>query len=307
MGLRTADEYRESLRDGRSLWYRGKRVDDILAEPDLRVAVDNAAVDFAMTHDPAHRELAVAVDPVTGAEYHALYALPTTPDDLVRRSKLIELGSLMCGTILSVKDVGSDALLGLLSTLEGEGLQRVREFYTRCRGGGPRARRRPDRREGRPVEEPARAGRPRHLSPHRQRDRRRHRRARRQGPHDVRAELRRARRAPDSGHDRCRLTVGGELRRSRQRAGLVPLRLVLLGGRASPLGPADLVTPQDARDPDRVRRRVHPLGASLPRAERLASPDRSRWRSSTSTASPRCRTSCPCSTPWSAPPARSRA
>ena len=125
MGLRTADEYRESLRDGRSLWYRGKRVDDILAEPDLRVAVDNAAVDFAMTHDPAHRELAVAVDPVTGAEYHALYALPTTPDDLVRRSKLIELGSLMCGTILSVKDVGSDALLGLLSTLEGEGLQRV--------------------------------------------------------------------------------------------------------------------------------------------------------------------------------------
>ena len=29
MGLRTADEYRESLRDGRTLWYRGKRVDDI--------------------------------------------------------------------------------------------------------------------------------------------------------------------------------------------------------------------------------------------------------------------------------------
>ena len=37
MGLRTADEYRESLRDGRTLWYRGKRVDDIVTEPDLRV------------------------------------------------------------------------------------------------------------------------------------------------------------------------------------------------------------------------------------------------------------------------------
>jgi len=94
LGLRTADEYRASLRDGRTLWYRGKRVDDICTEPDLRVAVDNAVVDFEMTHDPAHRELAVAIDPVTGAEYHALYALPTTPDDLMRRSQLIEIGSL---------------------------------------------------------------------------------------------------------------------------------------------------------------------------------------------------------------------
>ncbi len=131
MGLRTAEEYRASLRDGRTLWYRGKRVDDILAEPDLRVAVDNAAVDFEMTHDDAHRELAVTTDPVTGAEYHSLYALPASPDDLLRRSQLIEIGSLLCGTILSVKDVGSDALLGLLGTLDGDGLQRARAYYTR--------------------------------------------------------------------------------------------------------------------------------------------------------------------------------
>jgi aromatic ring hydroxylase len=131
VGLRTAEEYRASLRDGRTLWYRGKRVDDILAEPDLRVAVDNAAVDFEMTHDAAHRDLAVVTDPVTGAEYHALYALPATPDDLARRSSLIEIGSLLCGTILSAKDVGSDALLGLLTTLEGDGLRRARAFYTR--------------------------------------------------------------------------------------------------------------------------------------------------------------------------------
>jgi 4-hydroxybutyryl-CoA dehydratase/vinylacetyl-CoA-Delta-isomerase len=130
LGLRTADEYRASLRDGRTLWYRGKRVDDILAEPDLRVAVENAAVDFDMTHDDAHRELAVATDPVTGAEYHALYALPVSPDDLLRRSRLIEIGSLLCGTLISVKDVGSDALFGLLSTLDGPGLERARAFYT---------------------------------------------------------------------------------------------------------------------------------------------------------------------------------
>ena len=62
MGLRTADEYRDSLRDGRTLWYRGKRVDDIVTEHDLRVAIDNACIDFDMTHDAEHRELAVVRD-----------------------------------------------------------------------------------------------------------------------------------------------------------------------------------------------------------------------------------------------------
>jgi 4-hydroxybutyryl-CoA dehydratase / vinylacetyl-CoA-Delta-isomerase len=133
MGLRTADEYRESLRDGRTLWYRGKRVDDIVTEPDLRVAIDNACVDFEMTHDESHRALAVTTDLETGEEHHALYAIPRTSDDLLRRSRLIEMGSLLCGTILSVKDIGADAVLGLLATLEGVGLERAQAFHRRCR------------------------------------------------------------------------------------------------------------------------------------------------------------------------------
>ena len=84
MGLRTADEYRASLRDGRTLWYRGKRVDDIVTEPDLRVAVDNACIDFEMTHDDAHRELAVDARRRRPAKSTTrCYALPRTPDDLL--------------------------------------------------------------------------------------------------------------------------------------------------------------------------------------------------------------------------------
>lgn len=132
MGLRTADEYRASLRDGRTLWFRGKRIDDINTEPDLRVAVDNACIDFDMTHDDAHRDLAVARDDAVDGEHHALYSLPRSADDLVRRSRLIEIGSLLCGTILSVKDVGSDAVLGLLTTLTGVGLERAQAFHRKC-------------------------------------------------------------------------------------------------------------------------------------------------------------------------------
>ena len=63
MGLRSADEYRESLRDGRVMWYRGQRVPCVLDEPDLRVAVDHSALDFEVGHDPQYRDLAVATDP----------------------------------------------------------------------------------------------------------------------------------------------------------------------------------------------------------------------------------------------------
>ena len=64
--LRTADDYRESLRDGRTLYYRGRRVDDVTAEPELRVAVDHAALDYEVAHDPAYQDLSVAKDPDTG-------------------------------------------------------------------------------------------------------------------------------------------------------------------------------------------------------------------------------------------------
>jgi 4-hydroxybutyryl-CoA dehydratase / vinylacetyl-CoA-Delta-isomerase len=132
MGLRTADQYRDSLRDGRTLWYRGKRVDDIVTEHDLRIAIDNACIDFDMTHDDEHRELSVTLDEMTGEEHHSLYKIPRTPGDLIGRSRLIEMGSLLSGTILSVKDIGADALLGLLSTLEGVGLERAQAFHRRC-------------------------------------------------------------------------------------------------------------------------------------------------------------------------------
>ena len=66
MPLRTADDYRAALVDGRSLYYQGVAVADINQVPDLRVAVDHAALDYELAEDPRHRDLAVAVDADTG-------------------------------------------------------------------------------------------------------------------------------------------------------------------------------------------------------------------------------------------------
>src|SRR5882762_8561650 len=116
MGLSTADEYRASLRDGRTLWYRGRRIPDILEEPDLRVAV--------------------AKDSDTGSEYSAYYAIPHSSEDLIARSRLIETVTGIGGTMVTlVKEIGSDALFGLLRVLEGEARERALAFYEYCRDG----------------------------------------------------------------------------------------------------------------------------------------------------------------------------
>ena len=107
MGLLTADEYRVSLRDDRTLWYRGRRVPDILDEPDLRVAVDHAALDYEVGHDPLYSDLAVAKDHDTGEPYSAYYALPRSSDDLLARSRLIETVTGLGGTMVTlVKEIG---------------------------------------------------------------------------------------------------------------------------------------------------------------------------------------------------------
>ncbi len=125
--LRSADEYRNGLRDGRRVHYRGRQV-SVLDEPDLRVAVDHAALDFDVGHDPHHRDLAITDGSST------YYAVPRSADDLLRRSALIETVTALGGTMVTlVKEIGSDALFALLRVLDGEGLERATAFWERCR------------------------------------------------------------------------------------------------------------------------------------------------------------------------------
>ena len=131
MALRTADEYRTSLQDGRVMWYRGKRVDDVLSEPDLRVAVEHSAVDFEVGHDPAYRDLAVFSE--GGEDFSAYYRIPRSTDDLLARMQLIETTTALGGTLISLKDVGTDALFALQTVLRNEELERLMAFYNHCK------------------------------------------------------------------------------------------------------------------------------------------------------------------------------
>jgi len=136
MPLRTPDQYRASLDDGRILYYRGQRVDHVCALPELKVAVDHAAIDYEVAEDPTYRDLAVVKDPDSGEEFSTYYKIPRTSQDLLDRSKLIETCTGLGGTMVTlIKEIGSDGLFTLLRTLQGEALERAEAFYRHCRDG----------------------------------------------------------------------------------------------------------------------------------------------------------------------------
>ncbi len=140
MPLRTPAQYVESLRDGRVVYYRGKRIEDVTAHPYFRVAIDHAAIDYQLAEDPEHRDLAVATDPETGGEISRLYLMPRNTQDLLDRTRLIALTTAKGGTMVTlIKEIGADALNGLhvvaaqmdkaLGTSVSE---RVHAFYRHC-------------------------------------------------------------------------------------------------------------------------------------------------------------------------------
>ena len=138
MALRTAQQYIESLRDRRTVYFRGQRVADVTTHPVISVAVNHAAIDYRLAEDPSHRSLCVVND--GGGDYSRYYQIPRTPEDLLQRSALIELATAEGGTlVVLIKEIGSDALCGLLrvaaSVDEKHGTEysrRVRTFREYC-------------------------------------------------------------------------------------------------------------------------------------------------------------------------------
>ena len=132
--LRSADEYRESLRDSRRVFYRGAAVGDVTAHPVFVHAVDHAARDYEMAHDERYAGLAVAPD-----GFSRYFHVPASSEDLMARSALIEASTRAGKTlVLLIKEIGSDALLALLAMSAELGepyASRIRSFYEHCRDG----------------------------------------------------------------------------------------------------------------------------------------------------------------------------
>lgn len=134
--LRTPDAFVESLRDGRSVYYDGRRIPDVTVEPDLRVGVEHARLDFELAEDPTMRPHMVAVNPDTGREGSIFYRVPRSVEDVLNRGRAIELSTQRGRTIPPlIKEIGTDAMFALLRLTDGEGYERAQAYYEHCRDG----------------------------------------------------------------------------------------------------------------------------------------------------------------------------
>ncbi len=139
MPLRSPEQYRAALRDGRTVYYRGQLVDDVTAHPVIGIAVNHACIDYAMAEEPEFRDLALVEGP--NGPYSRYYKLPESADDLLQRSALIEQATALGRTlVVLIKEIGTDALFGLhvlskqVDATLGTGYHpRVRAFYEHCR------------------------------------------------------------------------------------------------------------------------------------------------------------------------------
>ena len=139
MGLRTPQQYIDSLKDNRTVYYRGEQVPDVTTHPVIKKAVHHASLDFEMAEDPAYRDLSVVTE--GGDTYSRYFKIPANNDDLLKRSQLIEAATALCKTlVVLVKEIGTDALFALHRVsrqvdqkYETDYYQRVDAFYRHCR------------------------------------------------------------------------------------------------------------------------------------------------------------------------------
>jgi 4-hydroxyphenylacetate 3-monooxygenase len=87
--IRTGEEYRESLRDGREVWMSGERVPDVTTHPQFRPLVDARARIYDMAHEDATRDV-VSYEGEDGERNAISTQLPRTREDWAAKQRMVD-------------------------------------------------------------------------------------------------------------------------------------------------------------------------------------------------------------------------
>jgi 4-hydroxyphenylacetate 3-monooxygenase len=88
--IRSGDEYRESIRDGREVWMCGERVADVTTHPMFKPLVDVRARIYDMAHEEATRDVMTYADPETGERNAIGLRLPHTREDWEDKRRAVD-------------------------------------------------------------------------------------------------------------------------------------------------------------------------------------------------------------------------
>jgi len=87
--IRTGDEYRASIRDGREVYINGERVDDVVTHPAFKPLVEVRARIYDMAHDPSTRSLMTYANHL--GELHAVFLkLPYIEQDWWDKARAVD-------------------------------------------------------------------------------------------------------------------------------------------------------------------------------------------------------------------------
>ena len=116
--IRTGDEYRESLRDGRKVWIDGEPVGDVPSHPMFRPLVDVRARIYDMQHDPATSGTMTWQDEASGETSAIGLKLPFTRDDWERKRRAVDAVMWDIGGV--VTRVGDETIGEMWSLWDGK-------------------------------------------------------------------------------------------------------------------------------------------------------------------------------------------
>lgn len=88
--LRTGDEYRESLRDGRQVWIDGEKVADVTVHPAFKPIIDIRASIYDLGHAKATREMMTYLDGETGEVCAIGSKPPRTKADWQQKQRAVD-------------------------------------------------------------------------------------------------------------------------------------------------------------------------------------------------------------------------
>ncbi|MBV9793139.1 MAG: 4-hydroxyphenylacetate 3-monooxygenase [Actinobacteria bacterium] len=114
--LRDGAQYKNDLRDSRSVWVADHKVADVTQEPTLGPGIDLMGTMFDDQFNPEYRDVLTLTDPETGERYSRSWQIPRTLAELQDRRQLIEYTSFKtAGTFGRPPDLSPLIALGMYS------------------------------------------------------------------------------------------------------------------------------------------------------------------------------------------------
>lgn len=113
--IRTGEQYRDGLRDGREVWIDGERVADVTRHPALRPIIDVKARMYDMAHEPAHRDVLSYAE--AGARHSIFHRPPRETRDWT--DKIAALDTVFTDIGGVVTRVGDETIGEMWSLIDG--------------------------------------------------------------------------------------------------------------------------------------------------------------------------------------------